>query len=226
MDQRYINVEFESECRSRDTRSVGYKVAKRVFDIVVCFIVFLACIVLLPLVVAVLLITAISTKAFPLYTQIRAGRFGRPMKIVKLRTMVADSDNVEKYLSEKQLRQWREERKVDEDPRITRFGLACRKASLDEIPQFVNVFIGQMSVIGPRPITYEELDWFGDEAALYLSVPGGITGSWQAGPRNDATFESGMRQMVELEYVRNASAKTDIGIFFKTFSALLHRTGK
>ena len=141
--------------------------------------------------------------------------------------MVADSDEVEKYLSPEQLAQWKRERKVDDDPRITRFGAFCRKTSLDEMPQFLNVLVGQMSIIGPRPISADELEWFGDDSALYLSVPGGITGLWQSGPRNEASFENGERQSIELEYVRRASVGVDVNIFFRTFGAMFSkRTGR
>lgn len=211
-----------------DGRSFGYRLFKRVFDIVFSLIVIGFCIVLFPVTILVLVATTISTKGFPIYVQERVGRFGRPLKILKLRSMVADSDDVEKYLSSEQMAQWQRERKVDDDPRITRFGALCRKTSLDEIPQFLNVLAGQMSVIGPRPITSEELAWFGDDAALYLSVPGGITGLWQSGPRNKASFENGERQRVELEYVRTACLAVDAGVFFRTFDAMFgkNRTGR
>ena len=222
-----FNASFETASRELDRRSLGYRVVKRAFDIVFSILVAVVCITLFPITVAVLIATSISTKGFPIYVQERVGRFGRPLRILKLRTMVADSDNVEKYLSPEQMLQWEKERKVDDDPRITRLGALCRKVSLDELPQFLNVLAGQMSVIGPRPITSGELECFGDDAALYLSVPGGITGLWQSGPRNEATFENGERQRVELEYVRTASLGVDLRIFFKTFSAMFgKRTGR
>lgn len=218
---------FAAKCRELDRRSVGYRFIKRLFDIVFSLVVIGLCILLLPVTLIVLIVTAISTKGFPIYIQKRVGRYGIPLHILKLRSMVADSDDVEKYLSPEQLAQWKRERKVDDDPRITRFGALCRKTSLDEMPQFLNVLAGQMSVIGPRPISADELEWFGDEAALYLSVPGGITGLWQSGPRNEASFENGERQRVELEYVRKASVSVDVSIFFRTFGAMFSkRTGR
>lgn len=223
----HFDTSFEAVSRELDQRPLGYRVIKRAFDVSFSLLVVVVCVVLLPITLIVLLATCISTKGFPIYVQERVGRFGKPLKILKLRTMVADSDNVEKYLSPEQMRQWRRERKVDNDPRITRLGAFCRKVSLDELPQFLNVLAGQMSVIGPRPITLDELGCFGDDAALYLSVPGGITGLWQSGPRNEANFENGERQRVEIEYVRTASLVVDLGIFFQTFIAMFgKRTGR
>lgn len=214
---------FTEACRKMDSRPLGYRFVKRTFDIAFSLVVIAVCIVLLPLTLAVLVATSISTKGTPIYLQTRVGRCGRPFRILKLRTMLADSDDVEKYLSSKQLDQWRKERKVDNDPRITRFGGFLRKTSLDEIPQFLNVLVGQMSVIGPRAITSDELIEYDADAPLLLSVPQGITGAWQAGPRNEATFENGERQAIELGYARNASLREDIRIFGATFGAMFGR---
>ena len=85
---------------------------------------------------------------------------------------------------------------------------------------------GQISIVGPRVITFDELEHFGKYKNALLSVPPGITGEWQTGLRNMATFENGLRQETELLYVKHASLKTDIRIFFKTFIAVFKRTGK
>lgn len=216
--------EFERLSRSLDRRSTGYKIVKRAFDIVFSLVIVTVCIALLPLALAALVATSISTKGSPIYLQTRVGRYGRPFRILKLRTMVADSDDVEKYLSSEQLEQWKNERKVDGDPRITRFGSFLRKTSLDEVPQFLNVLIGQMSVIGPRAISMDELGWYSvKERAELLAVPQGITGWWQAGVRNEATFDNGERQAIELEYCRNASPSMDAQVFLRTFGAMFGR---
>lgn len=166
----------------------------------------------------------------PLYSQERVGMHGQPIRVLKLRTMYSDADDVEKYLSAEQLQQWHSERKVDDDPRITRIGRVLRAASLDEVPQFLNVLSGALSVIGPRPITSEELERHFTPAQRreLLSVRPGITGLWQAGERNGATFETGRRQAIELGYVRNASLKLDASIFFSTFGVMFgsKRTGR
>lgn len=216
--------EFEALSRSLDRRPVRYKVIKRAFDIAFSLVIIVFCVVLLPLTLTMLVATSISTKGSPIYLQTRVGRYGRLFRILKLRTMVSDSDNVEKYLSSEQLVQWRKERKVDDDPRITRFGRFLRKTSLDEIPQFLNVLLGQMSVVGPRAISKDELGWYSTrEQAELLAVPQGITGWWQAGARNEATFENGERQRIELEYCRNAGLAMDAKVFFGTFGAMFGR---
>ena len=217
--------EFAAECRKLDHRSLGYRVVKRAFDIAISGVA-----VVVGFIPGVLLSAAIAadTKGLPIYSQIRVGKDGRPFRLYKFRSMVADADNVEKYLTPEQLEVWQRERKVDDDPRITRLGGIIRKTSLDELPQFINVLFGQISVIGPRAITYDELGEFGEDAPLLLSVDPGITGAWQCGPRNQATFENGQRQNIELGYARNASLPTDVSIFFKTFGVMFgkNRTGK
>lgn len=221
-----LSKQIDQACRALDRRRLSYRLAKRLFDII-----FSATVVLVGLLPCAMLSVAIAidTKGSPIYSQERVGRFGRPFRIYKFRSMVVDADDVEKYLSTEQLEEWHRERKVTDDPRITSLGGILRKTSLDELPQFLNVLKGDMSLIGPRAITLEELcNFHFDDAVLMLSVPQGVTGAWQAGPRNEATFENGERQRIELEYVRNASLKEDIRIFLATFGAMFgkNKTGR
>ena len=118
-------------------------------------------VLLWPLTLLVLVAASVSSRANPVYVQKRVGQYGRTLNILKLRTMVGDSDDVEKYLDQNQLEQWRKERKVENDPRITKVGAFLRKTSLDEIPQFINVLLGHMSIIGPRPVSMEEIALYG-----------------------------------------------------------------
>lgn len=215
--------EFATECRRLDGRPPAYRLAKRAFDVV--FSVFVIAVGIVPCLLLAVAI-ALDTKGSPLYSQIRAGRNGLPFRLYKFRSMVADADNVEKYLTNEQLAAWKRERKVCDDPRVTRLGRFIRKTSLDELPQFINVLLGNISVIGPRPITYDELAEFGNDVALLLSVEPGITGAWQCGPRNEASFDNGRRQAIELGYVRDACVRLDATIFFSTFRAMFgRRTG-
>lgn len=216
--------EFAELCKSLDGRSRLHRFVKRSFDIVfsacVCVLCFVPCAFLS-------LLIAIDTKGAPIYSQVRVGKHGRPFRIYKFRSMVADSDNVRKYFTEEQLRSWERERKVDDDPRVTKLGRVLRKTSIDELPQFINVLMGQISVIGPRAITYDELSHFGSDAPLLLSCEPGITGSWQCGPRNSATFSNGERQRIELEYASESSIETDRKVFLKTFDVMFsRRTGR
>ena len=163
----------------------------------------------------------------PIFVNTRVGQYGKPLKVLKLRSMYIDAEsNMGKYLTPEQIQAWETEHKLDDDPRITRVGRFIRATSLDELPQFLNVLAGQMSIVGPRPITREETEWFGDDLEEALSVKPGITGWWQVTERNDATWESGRRQELELWYVRNRGIALDMKIFLMTFGAMLKRTGK
>lgn len=202
-----------------------YHVVKRGFDVVFSAIASVAC--FLPTLLVCGLIW-LDEPGPPIYKQRRVGRYGAPVDIYKLRTMVTDADDIEKHLNSEQIHQWRTEHKVDDDPRVTRIGKFLRKTSLDEIPQFWNVLKGEMSVIGPRPVEPDELEAYDDCVVEFLSTTPGITGWWQTGSRNDATYEDGERQELELFYIRNRGARIDIKIFFNTFKVMFgkHASGK
>ena len=216
-------MDASDDSRAISVKPLGYRFVKRVFDIV-----FSLCVIVLGLfpVSLLCLVIRLETPGSPIYRQQRVGRYGRPLRIYKLRTMVADSDDVEKYLNSEQLAQWERERKVDDDPRITRVGRLLRKTSLDELPQFLNVLAGQMSVVGPRPVVEDELAAYGEDVGELLSAKPGITGWWQVQARNNATYDDGSRQKLELYYVRNASMALDVRVFLETFKAMFGRTGR
>ena len=171
------------------------------------------------------LLVRLESPGAAIYAQERVGRGGRSIRVHKVRSMVADAEDVGRYLDAAQLAQWESERKVDGDPRITRIGRFIRATSLDELPQFWDVLVGEMSVVGPRPITRDELEahFTPAERVELLSVRPGITGVWQAGPRNTATFESGERQRIELGYARGRSFATDVHCILDTFGAMFGR---
>lgn len=194
-----------------------YHVVKRGFDVVFSACASVACFV--PTLIVCGLIW-LDEPGAPIYKHKRVGRYGVPMNIYKLRSMVVGADDVEKHLAPEQLRQWEAEHKVDNDPRITKIGKFLRKTSLDELPQFWNVLTGEMSVIGPRPVEPDELAAYDDSVVEFLSVTPGITGWWQTVSRNDAKYEDGERQSLELFYIRNRSARIDIKVFFDTFRAM------
>lgn len=201
-----------------------YLVAKRVFDAGISVVVCSLGAIPIAIVCAAI---RVESPGSPVFRQRRVGRCGKSFDMWKLRTMYVDAEeNIAQYLSSEQLCEWETEHKVIDDPRVTRVGRFLRKTSLDEIPQFLNVLMGDMSVVGPRPVTYEELHWYGDDTSEILSVRPGVTGYWQAFARNDATWESGERQAMELQYVRNFSASLDAKIFLRTFSAVLGMTGR
>ena len=195
-----------------------YLAVKRAFDLV--FSAGVCLILAIPVGVACAAI-ALESPGSPIFRQRRVGQHGRPLHIYKLRTMYADAhEHPERYLDEPQMAQWRREQKVDDDPRVTHIGRVLRRTSLDELPQFVNVLKGELSVIGPRPVTEEETLEYGDARDLVLSVKPGITGWWQVMARNDATWESGERQALEVFYCRHASLSMDVRVFVRTFKAM------
>lgn len=164
-----------------------------------------------------------------MFRQSRIGKGGKAIRIWKLRSMYVDAhEHPEHYLDEVQMVQWKREQKVDDDPRVTRIGKLIRKTSLDEVPQFINVLVGDMSVIGPRPVTTEETLEFGDTRDEVLSVRPGITGLWQSTERNGATWANGRRQAIELDYVRNRGFAMDARCFLGTFGVMFgkEKTGR
>lgn len=207
----------------RQTAKLAYRVVKRAFNIV--FSLMVVALLLVPCLVLCVVITA-ETKGSPIYVHERVGYRGRRLRVLKFRTMVADADNLERYLSKEQLDEFQREHKLDDDPRITPLGKFLRKSSIDEFPQFINVLLGQMNVVGPRPVTEDELAWFGDDVGELLSCHPGITGLWQTLERNDATYQTGVRQEMELTYVRKRCIKMDLNILARTIGVMVRKTGK
>ena len=221
-----LKEELGSEPITGIENRVAYRFIKRAFDVV-----FSACVLVVLLVPVALLSAAISLESpgGPVFRQSRIGRGGREICIWKLRSMYADAhDHPERYLDEAQMAQWRREQKVDGDPRVTRLGHFIRKYSLDEVLQFINALKGDISVIGPRPVTLAETYEFGEDRDEFLSVRPGITGWWQVTERNEATWENGRRQVLELEYVRNRGFAMDARCFLGTFGVMFgtNRTGR
>lgn len=195
-----------------------YLFVKRAFDI--CFSV-PVCIVLVIPVVAACVAISIDSPGAPIFRQERIGKGGKRIYIYKLRTMVSDAHNhPEKYMSPEQLETWKREQKLDDDPRVTKVGRFLRRTSLDEVMQFLNVLSGDLSVIGPRPVTLAETYEYGDARDEVLSCKPGITGWWAVTDRNDATWENGDRQNRELFYARHASFALDVRVFVRTFAAM------
>lgn len=197
---------------------LGYLIVKRAFDIVFSGVVCAVGIIPSAILCAAI---CVDSPGAPVFRQERTGLHGRKIYIFKFRTMVSDAhEHPEKYMTLGQLEVWKREQKLDDDPRITHIGRFLRRTSLDEIPQFFNVLKGDLSVIGPRPVTEAETYEFGDARKEFLSCKPGITGWWQVTERNNATWENGDRQLLELFYVRHASLALDLRIFFRTFRAM------
>ncbi len=160
------------------------------------------------------------------YKHKRVGKNGKIIYLPKFRSMVKNADQIELTLTEEQLKQYREEYKIDNDPRITKVGKFLRKTSLDELPNIFSIFIGDISVIGPRPLMESEIDEkYGEDREKLLSVKPGMIGWWAANGRSNCTYQSGERQKLELYYVDHCSVWLDIKIIFKTIGGVFRREG-
>lgn len=162
----------------------------------------------------------------PIYRQMRVGRNGKLFGCLKFRSMVRDADAVlARHLAGDPAAraEWAADHKLKNDPRITPIGRLLRKTSLDELPQFLNVLKGEMSLVGPRPIVAEEVEKYAQEIVHYYRVAPGITGLWQVSGRNDVSYDA--RVQMDSWYVRHWSLWRDMVILGKTLPALLNRSG-
>ena len=194
---------------------------KRIFDI--CFS---ACVLLFGFPLFMLLglliwFTSGSYKVF--YTHTRVGFKGKPFPCYKFRTMYADADQRLNALLERDARlkrEWEETHKLKNDPRITPLGTILRKTSLDELPQFLNVLKGDLSVVGPRPVVKEELvKHFGSKAKKILSIRPGLTGIWQTSGRSKTSYAE--RIALDEKYVDNPSLRLDLKLIAKTIPKMI-----
>ncbi len=205
-------------------RELVYLFIKRCFDIV-CGLIGVVCLV--PLIVIVKIVN-ICNKDFDsiFYFQKRIGKDGKEFKLYKFRSMVVNADEIlEQTLKndKKIAEEWKKYQKFENDPRITKIGNILRKTSLDEVPQFINILKGDMSMIGPRPLVPGELDSHNGNHEIYESVRPGITGWWACNGRSATTYEE--RLELEYYYVKNRSLWLDIKCVFKTISAVICKKG-
>ena len=158
------------------------------------------------------------------YSQMRVGRHGRPFRLWKLRSMVVDADaRMEAHLAADPAarREWEETQKLRNDPRVTRLGAILRKTSLDELPQLWNVFVGDMSLVGPRPMMTQQQALY--PSAVYYVVRPGITGYWQTSGRGQTSFAA--RAHYDAAYVEDLSLITDVTVLVRTVRVVLRGTG-
>jgi lipopolysaccharide/colanic/teichoic acid biosynthesis glycosyltransferase len=160
----------------------------------------------------------------PFYQQTRIGRFGKTFKMWKLRTMVANADAaLEEYLRANPAAriEWDRNQKLRHDPRITKVGQILRKTSLDELPQLWNVLIGDMSLVGPRPMMVDQQSMYPGSA--YYALRPGITGFWQVSVRHESSFAE--RATYDAEYLRKVNFVQDMSVMLKTVSVVTKGTG-
>ena len=217
------NGTFETGLRPELGRR-GYRVAKRAFDIV-----FSGAVIAVAAIPSALLCLAIRLESpgNPIYSQIRMGRLDRdgtlhPFRMYKFRSMYADADErLAELLDQNEVEGAMF--KMRDDPRVTRIGRFIRRHSIDEFPQFVNVLLGQMSLVGPRPPLPREIPGYDEGDFERLTVKPGLTGPWQVSGRSDLSF----KDMVELdrEYIERRSFLYDLKLIAKTVKVVFTGDG-
>lgn len=201
-----------------------YISSKRIFDIICAII---GCIALLPIALVVKVSYMLTGDFNSIFlVQKRIGQYGKEFNFYKFRTMIPNADDaLFKILRENKdlAREYKINKKLRDDPRITKMGRILRKTSLDELPQVINVLKGEMSIIGNRPYLPREKEDMGEHFGNIVKTKPGITGYWQVSGRSDTTFER--RLELEEHYSQYASFKMDAKIFFKTFQVVLGTKG-
>lgn len=196
---------------------------KRTIDILLILV---ASPIIIPVMIILALLTKLTSKGPIFYGHTRIGKNGKSFKCWKFRSMCINSQEILNQILETdpQMRaEWEKDHKFLNDPRITKFGKFLRKTSLDELPQLINIFIGQMSFVGPRPVTDEELFKYGDMKDYVLSVTPGLSGLWQVSGRSDTGYEE--RISFDTYYIQNWSIWLDIWIIIKTIWVVLNHKG-
>lgn len=196
-----------------------YRFFKRTFDIVASL---LGMILLFPVLLAVGLIIKISDKGPIFFAQNRTGKDGKVFKMYKFRSMYVDAEKRRHELLDKNEADG-PLFKIAKDPRVTKIGAFIRKTSIDELPQLFNCFIGNMSIVGPRPLVTYEQEQCTEYQAQRLLVKPGITCFWQVSGRSDLNFDELIE--LDLKYIKERSFLTDIKLIFRTFSAVFKSKG-
>lgn len=219
IDGQQLVVKRIDECVEK-SKAKTYDVVKRIIDIIIGSIGLIIC---LPIFIIIGIIIKLDSKGPVFFKHKRIGKHGNKLEIYKFRTMIDNAEEAMKYFTEEQKKEFKENFKLENDPRVTRVGKILRKTSLDELPQIINILKGEMSIIGPRPIVETELEKYGKDKEKFLSVAPGLTGNWAANGRSDVSYEE--RMALELDYIENRSLMLDLKIFFKTIGSVLKGRG-
>ena len=209
----------QSDVKTKISKKVYIKI-KRVIDVILASV---ALILLSPLFAIIAIAIKIDSKGPVFFAHKRIGKNGKIIKLYKFRSMVINAEELIKSFTPEQMREYKENYKLTNDPRITKVGKFLRKTSLDELPQLINIINGDLSIIGPRPVVADELENYGVNKDKFLSVTPGLTGYWAANGRSNTTYEQ--RMEMELYYIDNLSLKMDIKVFFKTILSVLKKEG-
>ena len=215
-DEIILDSTLENDLSSH--KNMIYLFFKRLFDIIISLI------GIIPLIILIIVVKIVYICSGD-FKNTRVGKNGKKFGLYKFRTMVPNSAEILKELLKKPdyAKEWKENHKFENDPRITKMGKILRKTSLDEVPQILNILKGEMSIIGPRPVLDEEVEEYGKNKEKLLSVRPGLTGWWACNGRSDTSNEERMK--LELYYVDHMSLKLDIKVFFKTIIKVIKKEG-
>lgn len=197
-----------------------YLIGKRIFDIVMSL---MGLFFLLPLFLLIMVAIKIDSKGPCFFVHKRVGKNGKTLGVMKFRTMVVNAEEMLKQLTPEQEKEFKEKFKLDNDFRVTRVGKFLRKTSLDELPQLLNILLGNMTLIGPRPVIEVELEKYGFHKDKFLSVTPGLTGYWQANGRSNTSYEE--RIEMDMYYIDHMNVFLDIKIVFQTVRSVLKKEG-
>lgn len=217
-DGSVISIELEN---LQIRNSIFYLFTKRAID-------FIGALVGLILLSPIMVIVAIAIKLEDpngniIFGHMRVGKDGKMFPCLKFRSMFSNAEEMKKNFTEEQKREYAETFKLKDDPRITKVGKFIRKTSLDELPQLFNILKGEMTIVGPRPIVTDELDFYGEYEDYYKAVKPGLTGLWQVSGRSDTTYDE--RVALDMEYVTTRNTFKDLYIIFMTAVKVLKREG-
>lgn len=222
VNQETIN--NQTSLKIRETQGIKHKqpylYLKRGMDIILSSI---ALVLLSPVFLIISIAIKLESKGPVFFGHTRIGKNGKYIKIYKFRSMVQNAEDLIKQFTPEQMKEYKENYKLTNDPRITKVGKFIRKTSLDELPQLINIIKGDLSIIGPRPVIDEELKKYGHNIDKFLSVTPGLTGYWAANGRSNTTYEQ--RMEMELYYIDNISFKMDMKVFFKTIESVIKKEG-
>lgn len=217
-DESVISIELEN---LQIRNSIFYLLTKRTID-------FIGALVGLILLSPIMVIVAIAIKLEDpkgniIFGHMRVGKDGKMFPCLKFRSMFSNAEEMKTNFTEEQKREYAETFKLKDDPRITKVGKFIRKTSLDELPQLFNILKGDMTIVGPRPIVTDELDFYGEYEDYYKAVKPGLTGLWQVSGRSDTTYDE--RVALDMEYVTTRNTFKDLYIIFMTVVKVLKREG-
>jgi exopolysaccharide production protein ExoY len=196
---------------------------KRAFDFSMALA---ALILLLPMGLMIMAVIRLSSPGPVFFGHERIGRGGRRFRCLKFRTMVVNGDETlnQHFAANPAARtEWNETRKLKNDPRVTAIGAILRKTSADELPQLINIVLGEMSLVGPRPVVEDEMQYYGVHSGHYYAARPGLTGLWQVSGRSDVSYEA--RVNFDLAYCENWSMRNDCVLIARTVPAVLSRRG-